>query len=128
MSRQQFRIEDLKKFDFGIVATAFNKQVERVVSDCMDRPTDDKAREVMLVLKAKPLAVVSGSSVDCEAVDVEFEIRSRVPTLRSKIVRMEPKADGRLLFNPDNSDDPISPTAFNDQEDEDDQNERKDLR
>lgn len=102
MSRKPFRIENIGEIDDGRIAAAVNVELGRVVQDCINRPGDASARKVTIETIVKPQ---KGDDGVCVAVDVEFEVKSRVPSRRSKRYEMQTNAGGALVFNPASPDD-----------------------
>ena len=46
------------------------------VKDCLDRPADKRARKVVLQLTLKPVARISGTTVDCDGADGTFQCKT----------------------------------------------------
>ena len=111
MARLRFSLEKLGKLDLGKVNAAFDQQMQRVVHDCEDRPHDQTARKVILTANVRPIVESKG-----EELDIEFEVLSSVPKVRSKPYRMSVGQGGALAFNPDLPEDPESQTLFDAQE------------
>lgn len=112
MPQERFTLENLPQLDFGIVPEVFDREMKRVVKDCMDRPHDDKARAVNIKFAVKPLPSPSAQGMACDEVQVEVEVDSAVPKQRTKIYTMRTKADGGLVFHPDLPDDPDERTIM----------------
>jgi hypothetical protein len=101
MGKMRLTLDVLKDLDMGKVAAGFQKEVAHVVADCMDRPSDDRARKVGLIMSVVPDC--DGMGV-CETATVEFKIQSSVPARQSKTYQMRVHANGSLLFNPESPD------------------------
>lgn len=112
MSRQVlFGLEALTLLDFGKINALFKSEVARVVADCLDRPTEDKARVVQLKFLFAPSPDSPGQS-DCHNVLVEVEVTSGLPKMRTRIFAMSPNKRGELRFHPDRDDDPDGNTLY----------------
>ncbi len=94
--KRRLSVESIGVIDDGRVQAALNREIERVVEDCLDRPGDETAREVTMKIAIKP---ESGQAGVCEDCDVEFEIKSKLPPVRSKRYQMRPEGNGGLVFN-----------------------------
>lgn len=101
----QLTISSLEELDNGRVAKAFQAELRRAVEDCMDRPSDKNAREVVLTLKLKPIAVTDGGVTDCEGADGEFHVKSKVPTRKSKSYAFQTNKKGHLIYSSNNPED-----------------------
>ncbi len=106
VAREQLKLENLAKLDFGKIPAAFDAEVLRCVADCKDRPLDDKPRKVSLTFNLWPKADVDGTGVVCQDVDVECEVTSTVPKRRTRIYTMRPTHDDKLAFQPDSPENP----------------------
>lgn len=108
MNRTKFTLENLKQLDFGLIGTAFNAELTRVVKDLQERPMDDGARKINIAFNMVPVPDVNTNtgSIDLDEVKVECEITSAVPKHRTKIYTMKPMQDGSLSFHPDMADEP----------------------
>lgn len=112
MNEVPLTLENLKSLDFGKIQAAFEAEREHVVKDCMDRPQDDKAREVSIRFIFKPVVDGTSRTIDCDSIDVGCEISSKVPKRRTQIYSMKPKQDGSLSFHPDLPMDPEGSTLY----------------
>jgi hypothetical protein len=106
----QLTLESLKDLDDGRVSAAFVHELKRAVQDCMDRPGDKHARSVSLEFKVTPIVADDGS---CEGADGEFDIKSKVPTRKSKTYSFKTNKQGHLSFS-SNSPDNVDQTTFED--------------
>lgn len=112
MPQERFSLENLPHLDFGKVPVAFDAEIKRVIQDCMDRPTDDKPRQVAIVFNIVPVPESTGSGIVCDEVAMEVEIDSKVPKRRTKVYAMKTKANGDLMFHPDLPDAPDDETLM----------------
>lgn len=118
-----FSLSNLRLLDFGKIGVAFDHEIERVVKDCLDRPSDDHARTVTIKFSFEPTLDPSAGMVDCETVAVECEVSSAVPKRRTKVYEMRPHKNGQLSFNPDLPDEPEEETLYHEAERKEDSNE-----
>lgn len=96
MSKIKLTLTSLKQLEDGKVVLAFDRELARVVRDCVDRPGDATARKVTLTMIVTPDAYEGV----CEAVNSEFRVQSSVPVRRSRPYHMEVDARGAVLVNP----------------------------
>lgn len=101
-------LETIKDLDDGRVAAAFALELKRAVNDCMDRPGDANARNVYLECKLTP---VIGDDGQCEGANGEFQIKSKVPTRKSKTYSFGLNKKGFLYFS-DESPDNVNQTTI----------------
>jgi hypothetical protein len=102
MSRPtRFSLETIKQLDSGVVDAAFKTEMEHVVRDCTDRPLLDKPREVTIKFLVLPKVKADGRTNDCDAVEVEVHVGSKIPGRKSPVYSMGVKQDGSLTFHPD---------------------------
>lgn len=112
MPQEKFVLGNLPLLENGLISTAFDGELKRLVKDCDERPLDEKPRELTLKLKLTPKPDKNGRNPVCDEVEVECEISGKVPVQRSKIYVMKPKHDGSLLFHPDLPEDPNDETLM----------------
>ena len=43
-----FTLANLRLLDFGKIGVAFDHEMKRIVDDCIERPGEDKARDVTI--------------------------------------------------------------------------------
>lgn len=103
-------LESLKDLDAGRISVAFQQQLKRAVEDCMDRPGEKAARNVVMNVKIVPIIAADGS---CEETAAEFQITSKVPARKSKTYHFGIKKGGILYFS-ENSPDAIDQTTLDD--------------
>jgi len=102
MARQVLSLATLKEFDYGKAEVTFQRELEKVVRDCLDRPAVGSAREVRLVALIKPLILQEGDVVDAE---VSWRIASKTPAYETPGRPVAVTKKGQLFFNdlaPDN--------------------------
>lgn len=110
MALVEFNIASLENLDDGRVAVAFAHELRRSVQDCMDRPGDKKPRSVSLEFRLTP---VVGDEGQCEGAEGEFEIKSKVPTRKSKTYSFSTNRKGHLIYS-SNSPENVDQTTFDD--------------
>lgn len=98
-----FTLDNLRHLDFGVIQVAFQKELERCVADCCDRPADDTARQVQIKFLLRPDC--QPGVADCDHITVECEIAGAIPKRRTKVYQMTPLRNGGLRFHPDLADD-----------------------
>lgn len=110
MSLIPLNLESLKELDAGKVSVAWDHELKRAVSDCMDRPGDKKPRVVTLELAITPVVSEDGG---CEGAHGEFQIKSKVPTRKSRVYDFGVNRKGHVYFS-DTSPDNLPQTTFDD--------------
>ena len=110
MGFKKFTLGELTELDSGRVDVAWNKAVERVVRDCMDRPGDSSSRKVLLQLELTPVVSAEG---DCEEVHGAFQIKDTVPTRKSKTYSFATNTKGDLIYST-NSPSNVRQSTFDD--------------
>lgn len=103
MAVHQLTLDSLRNLDLGKASTMFDLALGRLAADCLDRPADDRPREVTLKLIVKPLVDPDGS---CSSVDLQIKVNSKIPEHQTKTYNLGLRNDGALLFNE------FSPEAF----------------
>jgi hypothetical protein len=100
-------LASIRELDNGIVFEAFQRELERCVTDCADRPADDRSRSVCLTVRLWPDVDLKAGQVHGEQVLVEAEVSSSVPKRRTRVYSMRPKGTSGLVFateTPENPD------------------------
>lgn len=96
--------ETLKSLDNGRFASVLQTAIERAVSDCIARPTDDRSRKVCLQFELTPVVEVDERIVYCDGVKAKYQVRSKVPDWESKVLDFGVQRDGSLIFNEESPD------------------------
>ncbi|MCC7333577.1 MAG: hypothetical protein IT422_00680 [Pirellulaceae bacterium] len=109
----ELSLDSLSELDDGRVAKAFQHELKRAVQDCIDRPGDKKPRAVTLELSLTPITVNNDGMVETEGCDGEFQIRSKVPTRKSKTYSFRANKKGHLAYS-SNSPESVDQTTFDD--------------
>lgn len=107
-------LETLKDLDYGKIDVAFKQHLARAVEDCMDRPGDSKPRQVLLTFELVP---DTGQGHDCEAIDLQAHVQSKVPAHRSRKFACAPRKGGHITFDLDSPDD-VNQRSFGEPEGE----------
>jgi hypothetical protein len=101
MAIQELSLKNLGDLDNGRISEAFQQKLRSIMVDCFDRPVDKNPRNLEMKIAVKPQCTPSG---EFDGVKVEFEIKSKVPVIRSKTFSMDGDRKGHLKFNPDSLD------------------------
>lgn len=104
---EAFKFENLGKAFGGTVPLLVNDQIQRVLRDCKDRFTDEKARTVRIDLRFSPVANEHGDEVNAEV-----QVTSSLPKCITRIHSLRIKANGDATFHPDFADDPNAEGLF----------------
>lgn len=100
MAIRHFTLENLKDFSNGHPAAAFESLLKRAVTDCLERPGDDRARKVTLQVSLIPTPSQKGEP---DGVTITVDSKCTVPDYRSNPVQMGVKGHGatrgQMFFN-----------------------------
>lgn len=88
-------LQQLAMLDNGKVAAIFARELRHVVTDCVDRPTDDKARKITMTVSVVP----QECDGVCETVEAEVQIKSSVPDRRTRPYQLAVNARGDVIVN-----------------------------
>jgi len=113
MALKQLVLKNLDKINGGIIAAAFDKEVQRMALDCEDRPGDKTARTVTLVVKMVPVLVQR----DCERLKTTVHVKSASPEYKTGEIDCGLRREGMVTFNPDSEDNVNQGTLLEDEED-----------
>lgn len=102
MAKMRLTLEKLKDLDYGKIHVVFERHMRRGVQDCLDRPADNKPREILLRFLLVPDTDQNG---DCCHIKVEATVTLKVPPHRSRVYECIPRKNGELFFNPQEPDD-----------------------
>ena len=115
---KQLCLGDLALVADGKLAAAVAIHLRKVTDDCQDRPGSDAARKVTIDFFITPS--IDPDTGQCDDVNIEFEVGSKVPKHRTRPVNMKIRKSSQgpqLLFNdlsPDNADQRTLDEAAND--------------
>lgn len=101
MAVKQLTLDTLKDCDFGKSDKAFRVALERAVRDCLDRPADDRARQVALMIELVPVKEIHDNVISCEGAKGKFKIQCKLPAWETEAVSFGVQTNGNLLFNED---------------------------
>lgn len=104
--KARLTLEQLARLDNGKVAAVFARELRHVVSDCIDRPTDDKARKITMTVSVTP----QECDGVCETVEAEVTIKSSVPDRRTRPYQLAVDAKGDAIVNDASPDDVLQGT------------------
>lgn len=91
----------LESIDHGRLAATLETALKRATQDCIDRPSDDRVRKVVLELNLSPVCDEEDRVVYCEGVKARYQVRTKVPDWESKTLDFGVRRDGSLVFNED---------------------------
>lgn len=93
--QEKMTLETLVAMDGGRIAQAFNREVERLTSDCDDRPALKKARKLTLTITLLPVPTDDGN---LDSVFFGVAIDAKAPKKESKVYSAVATKDG-LVYN-----------------------------
>jgi hypothetical protein len=93
--QEKMTLETLIAMDGGRIAQVFNREVERLTSDCEDRPALKKARKLTLTLTLLPVPTDEG---DLDSVFFNVALDVKAPKKESKVYSAAATKDG-LFYN-----------------------------
>ncbi|MCP4549652.1 MAG: hypothetical protein GY835_24620 [bacterium] len=96
MGLQDLSLENLPAFADGAAQAAWAAALEAIVSDCIDRPGNDKAREVVMTTYVTPRPPDAGGGLFA---DVEFKITTRTPPFKTFPVMARATHSNQLMFS-----------------------------
>jgi hypothetical protein len=79
---RQITIETLAFADDGRIKAAVDLHLKKLLADCVDRPGSDACRTLTLELFVTP--TLDPDTMQCDDVNIEFQIGSKVPKHRSR--------------------------------------------
>ena len=82
----------------------FQKQLQLITNDCMNRPNEKKKRKLIFEMEFEP--VPCPDSGECEEVKVSIDGKSSLPPFRTREFPMRPSKAG-LRFDAQVPDDPL---------------------
>lgn len=99
----------LEQMDSGKIARLVKSHLQKLSADCLNRPADDTARTMNVEFSFTP--VLDPDSGDCETAKLRINVKSKVPTFRSKSYECRVGQKG-FSFNQDFPDDLDQPALF----------------
>lgn len=113
---KRLTLKTMEQLDYGKAMIAFQRQLERAVHDCIDRPGDKRARKITLQFNVVPIPEIDGNTIHCDSAKGTFTIRCKVPDYETSIVDFGITREGDLVFNPDSPADHRQETFLDDDE------------
>ena len=128
MNQELHRLQaaSLAKLDRGTLAIALEQALQQAACDCIDRPTDDRVRKVVLTISVKPKAHwdEDKKSVEVTGAEGQYKVKCALPDRESKPLDFGLQPDGTMIFNENAPEDhrqaSIFPAAGGGQEEEED--------
>jgi hypothetical protein len=114
---QKLSLETLSNLDMGKISATLEVHLKRAITDCEDRPADQKARSVLLQFDLIPTL---NDDASCTEASLQIQCHSKVPTHKTRVFNMglrKSKDGPMLVFNPDSPGNVNQSTIF-DGEDE----------
>lgn len=99
MGLMRLNAESLPHVDFGRPNEAFLSALKRVVADCVDRPTDSRARKVVMTFTLVPIPQIDGATVDCVSADGKFNVTAKIPDYETAKLNFGVQQNGDLIFS-----------------------------
>lgn len=110
-SAKQLTVANLQELDRGLPAIAINQALRQAVKDCLDRPGNDKKREVSISIQVWP--ELDKQTAVLDVVNITIDVKTRTPAQTSAVYRMLTTKDGVPLFQPASPLDPRQEAFFN---------------
>lgn len=106
---KEMKLDNLGLLDDGKIQGAFDAAIRRLAFDCVDRPTDGKARSLTMQIKLVP--VLDEQSREAERVRAQVVFKEAVPPRQTRLydlqLRPGPNRTAMLAFSeasPENAD------------------------
>lgn len=96
MALRYLTLDSLKALDFGKPDVQFNREMESVIHDLIDRPGEQKARTVGITISVVP---VIGDEGQCEGAKVNFKFQHAIPPRQTRDYDMAVNTKGKLIFS-----------------------------
>ena len=98
-SQVKLSLNTLQELQNGVIQTAFDRDLEFLIRDIVDRPLDKRPRTLNLSLSLTPDPDESGI---CDQASAAFVIKAQVPSRKSRTFNLAVKPNGTAMVNPDN--------------------------
>ena len=112
--------ETIGLLDRGRVGVALEQFIRQATQDCIDRPGDDRARTVLLMIDVKPVAETHGELISCEGARGKAKVRLRLPDRESSELDFGVRKGGHLVFSEHSPANHKQATFLDENESEDD--------
>ncbi len=99
MALRELTLDSIQHLDLGKAAIAFKRALERAVKDCLDRPSDDRVREVNLKFAIKPVKEIVDNVISCEGAKGTFQVKAKVPDYETDVYDFGVKENGMMYFS-----------------------------
>ena len=99
MGFKKLTLAEFKDLDDGRLHVAWNKGLERLVKDCLDRPGDTSPRKLTMQLAIVP---VQGQEGTLEDINGHVEIKDSIPVRKSKTYSFRCNKNGDLIYSANN--------------------------
>lgn len=96
MPNRALSLASLPQLIGGRLAKAFDLEIRRAIEDCRDRPTEGRARKVVLQFEAKPETADAG---DMETVNVKFQLKPVFPAKATPEMSMQVHKNNQVFFH-----------------------------
>ena len=117
MRREELKLANICKLENGVIEELFSAQLKPLINDLLERPGEKKARSVIIAIHLTPS---DSTDANCDHVDIQFDVSSRLPKQRTRryvtSVSRKRGNDVSLGFHPDFVDDPDANGMFDNQE------------
>jgi len=100
VSIQLLKLETLTQLAHGKVGVAFDREIKRMIKDCLDRPSDERKRIITLTVEVTPTAVADGQVVTCEGAVCVAKVKSKLPDYESQKIDLGVRENGGAVFSP----------------------------
>ena len=116
----KLQAKSLAKLDRGTLAIAIEQALQTTARDCLDRPTDDRARTVVVTISLKPKAEYDEASraMQITGAEGQYKVKCNVPDRESKPLDFGLKDDGTIIFNENVPENHRQPSIFVETKDE----------
>lgn len=102
MPKVKLNLKSLREMDNGKIDKLLLQGLRQVIQDCVDRPTDKKARKVTLQLIFSPIPDDLGA---CDEVSMSVQSKVSVPVKQTKTYSIGAKPSGEGFLNLASDDD-----------------------
>ena len=110
--------DTLSRLDHGRAAAALNTAIKKAVTDCLERPGDDRARTVTMQLSVKPVSDVIQNEITCEGATGNYKVKVTLPDWESNKLDFGVKQNGDLVFSENSPANHLQTTIFDEEESE----------
>ena len=94
MAVKALSLGTLVNVEGGQIATVWNNAMERAIDDCARRPSEVRARKIILQAEFVP----SGEDGSVDDVEVTFQVHEKLPAFSTRSVTMKVRKRGQQLM------------------------------